>query len=488
MSASDIILAANYAVLVYFLLINGVYALLYVISFFEIADYTRREVFSGFSELFTSNYAPPVSVIVPAYNEEASIAASVRSFLSLHYPLHEVIVVNDGSKDGTLEVLKSEFDLWESDQPVRRQLETAPIRNIYASANENLIVLDKENGGKSDALNAGICAARYPLVCCLDADIILEEDALLRAARPMIEFADVAAVGGIVRVANGCEVDAGRITEIKTPARALPNLQIVEYLRAFLAGRTGWSKLNALLIVSGAFGMFRRRDLILSGGYATDTVGEDMELVVRIHRVLRENNRKYRISFVPDPVAWTEVPSSLRVLRRQRDRWHRGLLDTIIRHRKMLFNPRYGAVGMLGMTYYLLFELLGPVIELLGYVAFAVGLLLGILDARFALAFFLVAVGLGSLLSVAAVFMEELRLRRYPNFKDLVKLTLYGVFDNFGYRQLTTLWRVLAIVSFLRNNKEWGAMERRGFDKSPAFDTTTSGSKSENVHEPRTRG
>jgi cellulose synthase/poly-beta-1,6-N-acetylglucosamine synthase-like glycosyltransferase len=453
----------NYFVLGYFLAINAIYFVLYLISFVEIADYVRREIFSGFSELFTSNYAPPVSVVVPAYNEEATITESVRSFLTLHYPLHEVIVVNDGSSDGTLEVLMQEFGLYESDQPMRMQLETAPLRGIYTSPTERLIVVDKENGGKSDALNAGICAASYPLVCCMDADIILEEDALLRVARPMIESGSVAAVGGIIRVANGCEFEKGRLVKVKTPRKPLPNFQIVEYLRAFIAVRTAWSRLNCLLIISGAFGMFRRRDLILAGGYSGDTVGEDMELTTRMHRVLRENDRKYKISFVPDPIAWTEVPDTLRVLGRQRDRWHRGLIDTLVRHRRMLFNPRYGPVGLIAMPYFFIFEFLGPVIELLGYAAFVAGVALGVINGPFALAFFLAAVGLGVLLSTAAVFLEELRLERYPRWWDLVKLTLYGVLENFGYRQLNTLWRALAIVSFLRNNTNWGAMERKGF-------------------------
>jgi cellulose synthase/poly-beta-1,6-N-acetylglucosamine synthase-like glycosyltransferase len=453
----------NYFVLGYFLAINAIYFVLYLISFVEIADYVRREIFSGFSELFTSNYAPPVSVVVPAYNEEATITESVRSFLTLHYPLHEVIVVNDGSSDGTLEVLMQEFGLYESDQPMRMQLETAPLRGIYTSPTERLIVVDKENGGKSDALNAGICAASYPLVCCMDADIILEEDALLRVARPMIESGSVAAVGGIIRVANGCEFEKGRLVKVKTPRKPLPNFQIVEYLRAFIAVRTAWSRLNCLLIISGAFGMFRRRDLILAGGYSSDTVGEDMELTTRMHRVLRENDRKYKISFVPDPIAWTEVPDTLRVLGRQRDRWHRGLIDTLVRHRRMLFNPRYGPVGLIAMPYFFIFEFLGPVIELLGYAAFVAGVALGVINGPFALAFFLAAVGLGVLLSTAAVFLEELRLERYPRWWDLVKLTLYGVLENFGYRQLNTLWRAMAIVSFLRNNTNWGAMERKGF-------------------------
>lgn len=464
---TDLILGVNYAVLGYFLLLNGIYIILYVISFVEITDYARREIFGGLSELFGSHYAPPVSVIVPAYNEEATIAASVRSFLALHYPTHEVVVVNDGSKDATLEVLKEEFGLLESDQPVRKQLKTAKILDVYTSPSERIIVVNKKNGGKADALNAGVCAASYPLVCCIDADIILEEDALLRVARPMIESMEVAAVGGIVRVANGCEVESGRVVEVKTPSKALPTFQIVEYLRAFLASRTGWSVLNGLLIISGAFGMFRRQDLIDSGGYAHDTVGEDMELVTRMHRTLREEGRSYRISFVPDPVAWTEVPDTWRVLRRQRDRWHRGLIDTLLRHRRMLFNPRYGTAGLLAMPYFFLFELLGPIVELAGYTAFAAGLLLGVLNFEFAALFLLAAVGLGALLSTAAVFLEELRLKRYPRWLDVLKLSLYGILENFGYRQINTFWRAMAIVSFLRKNSEWGAMERKGFNPPP---------------------
>jgi cellulose synthase/poly-beta-1,6-N-acetylglucosamine synthase-like glycosyltransferase len=468
---SEFIVVVNYFVLGYFLAINGVYLALYAISFAEIADYVRREVFSGFSELFTSNYAPPVSVIVPAYNEEATIVSSVRSFLTLHYPKHEVVVVNDGSKDGTLDALIEEFDLYEADQPIWLQLEVSPIRAVYTAPHDRLVVVDKENGGKSDALNAGICAANYPLVCCMDADIVLEEDALLRVARPMIESSEVAAVGGIVRVANGCKFEKGRIIEARTPKKAIPNFQIVEYLRAFIASRTAWSKINCLLIISGAFGMYRRRDVIAAGGYLHDTVGEDMELTTRLHRILRENKRRYRISFVPDPIAWTEVPDTLRVLGRQRDRWHRGLIDTLVRHRRMVFNPRYGPVGLVAMPYFVLFEFLGPIIELLGYIAFVAGLMLGFLNAQFALAFFLAAIGLGALLSTGAVFMEELRLERYPRWSDLLKLTVYGILENFGYRQLSTFWRAKAMISYLRKNTDWGVMERQGFETDGGEET-----------------
>ena len=464
MSLSDLVLGFNYFVLTYFLALNAVYLTLYVLSFVEISYAVRREFFSGFSELFASNYAPPISVVVPAYNESSTIAVSVRSLLALRYPMHEVVVTNDGSKDDTLEVLKKEFGLQESDQPVWQQIETATIRGVYVSPTERLTVVDKENGGRADALNAGICAASYPLVCLTDADVVMEEDALLRIARPMAESSEVAAVGGVIRVANGCEVDSGRVVEVKTPKSALATFQIVEYLRAFLAGRTGWSALNCLLIISGALGLYRRRDVVEAGGLAAGSIGEDMELTVRLHRTLRRKKAKYRIVFVPDPVAWTEVPDSMRVLGRQRDRWHRGLTDTLIRNRDMMFNPRYGTVGLLAMPYFLIFEWLGPIIELAGYVAFVVGLALGLIDLPFAILFFVVAVGLGALLSVAAVFLEVLHLGRYLRWRDLFKLVLYGVLENFGYRQLNTFWRVKGLISFVRKNTEWGDMERKGFD------------------------
>lgn len=472
MSLSDFVIAFNYFVVIYFLAINGIYLTLYAISFVEVLDYAKREVFSGLTELFTSKYAPPVSILVPAYNEELTISDSIRSLLALRYPQHEVVVTNDGSKDRTLAVLIEEFGLYESDQPIRRQIETAEIRGVYVSPDERLIVVDKENGGRSDALNAGICTAHYPFVLLTDADVVMEEDALLRIARPLVESSGVAGVGGIIRVANGCKIEKGRIVEPRTPKEAVPTFQIIEYMRAFVASRVAWSKLNCLLIISGAFGMFRQRDLIDSGGLDTNTVAEDMDLTTRLHQTLRENDREYRIDFVPDPVAWTEVPDTLRVLHRQRDRWHRGTIEMMFKYRRMLFNPRYGTVGLLAMPYYFLFEFLGPIIELTGYFALVAGLFLGIINWPFALLFLFASIGLGMFLSVTAVFLEEMRLRRYPRWRDLLKLTLFGVLENFGYRQINTYWRVMAIVSFIRKKNDWGDMERKGFGQQEAGEET----------------
>jgi cellulose synthase/poly-beta-1,6-N-acetylglucosamine synthase-like glycosyltransferase len=326
-----------------------------------------------------------------------------------------------------------------------------------------LVVVDKINGGKADALNAGLNLAWYPLFCAIDADSILESDALLRLVRPFLEAPGITiAAGGVVRVANGCEVNGGRVRKVRLVRRPLPLIQIVEYLRAFLFGRMGWSSGNSVLVISGAFGLFDKRTAVLAGGYATNTVGEDMELVVRMHRCLHDRNQAYRIGFVPDPICWTEVPERLRVLRRQRTRWQRGLIDTIWRHRKMIGRPRYGSVGMVALPSFAVFEMLSPLIELSGYALLPLMWLLGQLNRSYALGFLTLSLLYSVLVSVLAVLLEDLVFRRYPKFPDLLLLLAAAILENLGYRQLTVWWRVRAYWEFWRGDLSWGAMERRG--------------------------
>jgi cellulose synthase/poly-beta-1,6-N-acetylglucosamine synthase-like glycosyltransferase len=311
-------------------------------------------------------------------------------------------------------------------------------------------MIDKENGGKADAINAGINGARYPLVCVIDADSLLEEHALSRAVLPFIEDPETVAAGGIVRIVNGSRVERGCVVDVRLPGNPLAAVQVVEYLRAFLAGRVAQSAMKMLLIVSGAFGVFRRDAVIRAGGFRTDTIGEDMELVVRLHRIYRERGAHYRIVFLPDPVCWTEAPDTVAMLKGQRNRWQRGTLQTLGFHRRMLFNPRYGSVGLVGLPYYLLFEGLGPILELAGYVLTMVGVVLGLIDIVFAQLLFLAAVVYGTLISLLAVVLEELAFRRYPRVLDLIKLAAYGIVENFGYRQLTTWWRFMGTVDYFR--------------------------------------
>jgi len=452
------------AIIGYFLALNTLYLSFCGIAYVRLRQHRHRWTVRDLEAVMRSPATPAISIVAPAYNEEATLADSVRSLLLLNYPQFEVIVVSDGSTDGTLDVGRREFDLVRAPVSHAQPITTQTVRGIYLSlAHPDLVLIDKENGGKADAINAGINAARYPLVCVIDADSLLEEHALARAVLPFIEDPDTIAAGGIVRIANGCRVERGRVTEVRLPGSRLAMFQTVEYLRAFLASRVAQSAINGLLIISGAFGVFTRAAVVEVGGFRPDTIGEDMELVTRLHRFYRERGRRFRIVFQPEPVCWTQVPESLRTLARQRNRWQRGTLQVLGYHRRMLFNPRYGVVGLLAMPYYVVFEAMGPMIELAGYLVTAIAVGFGLLDWRFATLFFLAAVVYGSLLSVAAVVLEELSFRRYPKVTDLLRLAAYGVVENFGYRQLATWWRIVGVVDYLRGRQGWGTMTRKGF-------------------------
>jgi cellulose synthase/poly-beta-1,6-N-acetylglucosamine synthase-like glycosyltransferase len=462
---ADLLLAFNYAVLGYFGLISLSYLVVTAGSALQVRGYLRRRSGAALRRTLRSRMSPPVTICVPAYNEAETIVDSIRAMLTLDYPSYEVALTNDGSTDATLQRLIAAFGLRRVDQPVRPGIATAAVRGVYRSPDHpGLVVIDKDNGGRSDALNAAINAASSPLICCVDADSILERDGLLAAVRPFVERPDVTiGAGGIIRVANGCRIDRGHVTEVGLPRRPLAMLQTVEYLRAFLAARTGWSAVNGLLIISGAFGVFRRTRVIEVGGFATDSIGEDFELCMRLHRRAREERRPYRLEFIPDPVCWTEVPERLRDLGGQRNRWHRGLVDTLWRHRRMIGNPRYGAVGLLSLPFFLLFELLGAFVETLGYVSIVVSLALGVINVGFALVFLAVAMLSGILLSLAAVLLEDVAFRRYGRLRELLRLVVYSVGENFGYRQVITGYRIRGFFAYLRGDKAWGEIRRVGF-------------------------
>ena len=456
----------EWTLLFYFVTLNSLYLLFVIVAFVELRRHRRRWTARDLDVIVRSPATPTISLIVPAYNEEATIGQSLRSLLLLNYPDYEVVVVNDGSTDGTLQVAIDAFDLVRADVPYERILDTSVIRGVYRSlTHRQLLMIDKANGGKADAINAGVNAARFPLVCVIDADSLLEEHALTRAVLPFLEDPTTIASGGIIRIANGCRVEDGRVVSVGLPSSPLACFQVTEYLRAFLAGRVAQSVMKGLLIISGAFGLFRRDALLAVGGFRSDTVGEDMEVIVRMHRLFRQRGDKYRIVFRPDPVCWTEVPERLDTLARQRNRWQRGTLQTLSRHRQMLFNPRYGVIGICAMPYYMIFEALAPLVEVGGYLVTLALLMLGRLDWRFAELLFLVAVVYGALISVAAVILEEVSFRRYPRLVDLLRLAMYAVLENFGYRQLTLWWRLRGSFDFLRGRAEWGPMVRRGFTR-----------------------
>lgn len=406
----------------------------------------------------TSDVAPPVAVLVPAYNEERTIVASLRALMSLRYPDFEIIVINDGSKDNTMEVLKAHLGLVAADRTYEPAAPHQPIKGLYTSAEyPRLLIVDKENGGKADAMNAGINLARAPIFCAIDADSILESDALLRAVQPFVsDPLRVVAVGGTIRILNGCRIENGKITEVGLPSSLLALFQIVEYLRAFLMARLSLSRMESLTIISGAFGLFRRQVALQVGGYSTDTVGEDLELVIKIHRELRRMKREYRVEFIPEPVCWTEAPVTWRSLAGQRRRWQRGSLETFFKHRDMLLNPRYGRVGVLGLGQMLVVDVLGPIFETLGYVLIPLFYLLGLLDAQFLLAFIAITFAFGIFLSVGSLVLEEIELRRFPRARDVAVLAGIAVIENFGYRQINNLWRLQGLLQYATGMKGWG--------------------------------
>jgi cellulose synthase/poly-beta-1,6-N-acetylglucosamine synthase-like glycosyltransferase len=460
----------NYFVLVYFVAINAVYTALLAISFRESGRHSRRLGFGGYDAVLRSPLTLPISVLMPAFNEESTIVEAVHALRLLEYGEFEIVVVDDGSEDATLARLTEAFALEQIDRPVRLTLSCAPIHAVYVSRSvSNLTVIAKENGGKADALNAGIDVSRYPLFCAIDADAILEPDALLRVVKPFMERPrETVASSGIVRIVNGCRIHDGRVVNVANPRSRLAVLQIVEYLRAFVSSRTAWSRLRALFVISGAFGVFKKQAVIDAGGYRTDTVGEDMDLVLRLHRLYRDRKERYRIVFIPDPVVWTEAPETVRVLHRQRNRWHRGLLECLTLNRRMIGNPRYGPVGLLGLTYNLVFETIGPLIEIAGWVMLVVAIAAGLASWGYIALFFLLAVGYGVLLSVAAILLDESRNRGRQARSGLARLLAYTVVENFGYRQLQAVWRIEATVDFLRKKRGWGKMERRGFTTGKA--------------------
>ncbi len=461
--------ALNITTFAYFIAIDVIYVSMALVGWHAVDTHVRRRPIRDYDRVARSPLSPPITILVPAFNEQATIASSVRALLQCRYAALEVMVINDGSADGTLTTLIEEFDLAPADRVPRSSLTSQPVRALYRSrADQRLTVIDKENGGKADSLNAGLRYAWTPLFCCIDADTMLDRDALSRLVWEFEADPHTVATGGIVRIVNGSLVRDGQVLHVQTPKGILANLQILEYLRAFLGGRLAWSRLGMLLIISGAFGLFRRDVVVEAGGYDTSTVGEDAELVLRLHRHQRDQGKPCRITFFCDPICWTEAPTDLRVLTRQRDRWQRGLIEMIARHRGMALRPKYGAVGLVALPYFIVFELLGPVLELLGYATVVYALATGQLATDTALFFLTVAISAGFALSLLTLLMEERAFQRYPSWSCLGRLLAMTLLENLGYRQYLMVVRVRALWTQLRGGRGWGAMPRTGFGEPSA--------------------
>ena len=456
---------SNHTLFWYYFASNFSYLVMLIVALKTTAAHQRRLQSYRLDWFKASPLAPPITMIVPAHNEEKSIRVAVQNLLELDYPELEVIVVNDGSEDRTLEEMRKEFRLRSVRTVYIPEAECAPVRGLYRSELDGrLLIIDKESGGsKADAVNAGLNAATSPYVCVVDADSVLERDALLRIMVPiMADPKRIVAVGGIIRVLNGSAIEGGHLKRVRLPRKSIEVIQVIEYLRAFLIGREAWGQGNMLMIISGAFGVFRTDLVRAVGGYRSRAIGEDFDLVARMHRHLLEKRVDYHIDFVPDPMCWTEVPSDLRSLARQRARWQKGLLDVLWPNRDMLFRPRYGRIGFLALPHLWLFELFAPILEIAGIATIILAACLGVLSRQFFLQFLLFGYAFATVISIGAVLQEEVTYKRYNDWQDVVRLVSYCFLEHFPYRQLHMIWRLQGLWQYLRGDLSWKPLKRKG--------------------------
>ena len=451
-------------VLATFIVINGSNAAALVLSARTMVMRDRR--ISELEEKVLTRAATyiPVTFVIPAYNEEATIVSSLRGLLSMHYPEFEVVVANDGSKDTTLDELKREFALAPCEPSPRSFAPHAEVKSAWRSVTHpNLMVLDKENGGRADAINAALEQARFPLVVLTDADSLIDPMALMRAGARFLDTPELVGLGGTIRVVNEADVKDGAVRQARTPRNMLARLQLLEYVRAFVAARVAMSHVGCLLSISGAFGIFRRIALLEVGGLRTDTVGEDFELTIRLHRHYRDKGVPYRLEFMVDPVCWTQVPDRAKVLRSQRDRWHRGLLESLWIHRGMFFNPRYGRIGMVALPYAFYVEGITPILEFCGYLLIIVLAITGHLNTPFAAAFLALSVLYGMLVGLGAAALDLTLPHSSKLLSDRFRLLNAVVTESLWYRPWMAFVRVVAVFRLRSSRGKWGTMTRKRF-------------------------
>lgn len=458
----------NYGLWIYSITLLTSHLLIALLAIIELRRYRRSASFTDYSLLANSPQAPGISILAPAYNEGATIVENVRSLLSIHYRNLEVVVINDGSKDDSLAKLIEAYQLRKMDHFVTPAIPTKDIRGIYKSVHpvfHKLIVVDKVNGGKADALNVGVNVASKGYIVCIDVDCIIEQDALLKMAKPFLDSTGsrVIASGGVVRIANSCEIRNGRLVKVHLSDTFLPRAQTLEYIRAFLLGRMAWSRINALLLISGAFGAFDKEIVIACGGYNHATVGEDMELVVRMRRYMEERRLPYKVTYIPDPLCWTEAPASYKILGRQRNRWTRGTIETLGMHKKMCFNPRYRILGMLSYPYWLLFELMAPLVEFTGFVCMLIAAALGFVNWAMFFSLLGFILSFGVLYSIFAILMEVLTYNQYNRSSDILRLTLTALLEPFIFHPFVVWSAIRGNIDLLRKKNSWGEMSRQGF-------------------------
>lgn len=423
----------------------------------------KKKIQDRLMNKLTANYFVPITIVVPAYNEEVTVVDTVKSLLLLDYKLYEIIVVDDGSKDSTSQVMIDAYNMQPVHRPIRRSIKCQPEEFIYESYQYKVPVtlIRKKNGGKADALNMGINASQYPYFICMDADSVLQYDSLKKIVIPVLEEENVVAVGGTVRPSNDVDLFEGKVKKYRLPKSILACMQLLEYDRSFLASRILFDHFNGSLIISGAFGMFKKEAVIAAGGYDHGTMGEDMELVVKLHSYCLSNQIPYSIKYATDAVCWTQVPEKLKDLKKQRKRWHLGLFQTMWKHRKMMANPRFGMVGVISYIYFLLYELLSPFIEVFGVFTMVAAFLVDILNLPFMLLFLLIYAAYNSILTLTAFFSRIHTIDLTITFKDCMKAIMLCFFEVTTLRFVMAFVRLFAFKGYSKNKLNWGRIERK---------------------------
>ncbi len=456
--------------LVYGIAVFLVYSWIAIYSLGAIIRYKKENTFTDYNVIATNPNVPTFSIIAPAYNERLSIVENVRSLLSLYYHNLEIIIINDGSTDDSMAKLIEAYELESVSFFIQGTIETNKIRQVYKSKNaafKKLIVVDKDNGGKADALNVGVNISSGEYLVCIDVDCILEQDAILKLAKPFLEQTNkkLIACGAVIRLANNCKIENGKITEVNIPKTLLGRIQVLEYIRTFVLGRTAWSRAAGLILISGAFGVFDRKIVIAVGGYDRKTVGEDMELIVRMRKYMEERKEPYEVITIPEPLCWTEAPETREILRKQRNRWMRGTMETLWKHRRLIFNPKYGKLGMTSLPYWLFFEFLGPLIEFSGYLIFIVFLILGIVNWSFLLVISVLVISTGFLFSIYGILVDLINHQVYTKRKDFLNLIAAATLEPFYFHPFIVRSGVSGFFDYLKNSHVWGEMTRQGFNQ-----------------------
>jgi cellulose synthase/poly-beta-1,6-N-acetylglucosamine synthase-like glycosyltransferase len=448
------------------------YLLLIIFSIIAIEKYKKRDELINYSLLYNSDFVPGISVVAPAYNESATVIHGVHNLLCLNYPKFEVIVINDGSKDDTLQQLIDQYDLVEVDYAYHATIVTQPVKKVFKSTNAvyaKLTVIDKINGkSKADASNAGINIAAYPLFLCTDIDCILHKETLIKMVKPfMEENTKVIATGAAIRISNSCELENGYMKKIKLANQYLPLFQELEYIRAFLMGRMAWSNINGLMLVSGGLGLFDKEIVLKAGGYDHVSFGEDIELITRMRIWMYDQKLKHKVVYIPESLCWTEVPTTLKVFNNQRTRWAKGLIQTLWFHKKAFLNPKYGIFGLLSFPYWVFFEWLAPIIEAVGIVYYTYLIITNQISWMFAIILLLTIYLFSVMVTIISILWDEISGPNYSKTRDLLKLCLAALVEPIAFHPLALFFSIKGNwFFFTKKTLKWGDMNRTGMNNS----------------------